>query len=400
MTYDISSKATAQLFAFPPDWGAGYEVRRSFQTDIITSRNGTEQRIALRQVPRLDVRYETLQSAAGLRQLNDWLRTRQNAPCALLDWSRYDETTAAASASDAFITCLYPEAWIADGELVVICDGENEELLPITTVSDPTVNLGTALANSYASGAIIRPAIYGLLQARLRATRVTRGAHRVQVLLDAYPGAEPPEDAGIAVDTFNGYEVFSGDEDFGSRPTAVHIYPVEQIDFGVGRTAQFRPIEQQEQLIECTYNGLSIAQAEAIEQVFLRAKGRRGAFYRSTCQADFDIQGDLSATTTIDVAGTTLADNFTGLDAPYDDTAIEIVLRNGTKLRRLISNITAVGGNSRITVTSAVTAAEADRARASWLQLVRFASDDLTTRWVAPGKAEIACGFQTVKAST
>lgn len=400
MTYDIGSKASAQLFSFAPDWSAGFEMRRQFLTDIITTRNGTEQRLALRDTPRLSVRYETVQRGAQLRAINDWLRTRQQSPAAVLDWSRWDETTAAATLGDAFITSSSPEAWLAADELAVICDGTNEELLAITSVADPTINITGTLAAGYASGSIIRPALYGLMQGRLRGTRLTRGAHRFEIALDVYPGAEPPEDEGTASDIFNTYEVLSLDEDFGRSPGVEHIYPVEQIDYGIGRTAQFRPIEQQEQLIEASYSGLSAAQAEQLEQVFLRAKGQRGAFYRSTCQADFDIQGDLSSSSTIDTAGRTLADNFSGFDAPYTDTALEIVKTDGTKIRRLISNITASGSNSRLTVTSPVTVQNADIARASWLQLVRFASDTLTTRWVGASRADIACSFQTVKATS
>lgn len=260
-----------------------------------------------------------------------------------------------------------------------------------------TMTLDDPITDAWAAGTIIRPALFGLLDAKMQAARLTRGAARLDVRFAVYPGAEPPEFEGVPTDTFNGYEVFTVEPDFAGQPSLDHLWPVEQIDFGIGRAAQFRPIDRQEQMVECQFTGLTPATAQAIEQVFLRAKGRRGAFYRPTGEKDMTLAADTSATAYLDVVGTDLVDDFGSIDYAANPTAIEIVQTNGTRTRKLITGITASGSNSRIAFSGAVTLTVAGVARISWMPLVRFASDELATSWRGPAAGTIRTTFQTVK---
>jgi len=395
MTYDVLTPSAARLWDYGPDWSRGYEFTRSFKTDIITSRNGTEQRRALRDVPRLSMRYATmLREGAG----NHFLRAWQNKPAAIPDYGRHALTTAAASGGNTSITVASP--WIAEGQILVLC-GAVHEMVVVDGVSGSTVSLTGALSNAWPSGSVVRPGIFGLLSGSLNASRLRRGAKELQVGFAAYPGGEPPEDEGTASDTFNGYEVLTAEPDWSASPGIEHIWPVEQIDFGYGRTAQFRPIERAETVTEAEYSGLSRAGAQAIEQTFLRAKGRRGAFYRPTTEKDFTLAATAtSGTSTFLAAGTDIATDFGSLDFDEQPEAIEVVKVDGTRIRRLITGISSTGVNSQITVNSPwpsdLTAANV--ARISWMPLVRFASDDLTTLWRTPLSATIRASFQSVKA--
>lgn len=397
MTYDVATLSAARLWEYQPDFAQGFEIRRAFRTDIKRSRNNTEQRRALRDVPRLSTSYSTKLSGADLQAAKLFLRTWQNKPVAMPDFGRWFQTTGASSSGTNSLTIGSPPAWVATGQLALLCSSTVSELVEITNVAGSTVTLADNLTNSWASGSVIRPVLHGLLDAALQAARLTRGDQAISVKLACYPGGEPPEDEGTASDTFNGYEVFTTEPDFAGAPGMDYLWPVENVDFGIGRTAQFRPIEQHEQLIECSFAGLSPSEAEAIEQFWLRQKGRRGAFYRPTCEKDMTLAADASASITIDVEGTDLATYFPSFDSPYTDTAIEIVLQDGSRLRRTITSAAVNGSNSRLTLSASTTAAVADVARISWMPLVRFANDELATRWRSPLKASISASFQSLR---
>ena len=400
MTYDLATPGIARLWDYGPDFTQGYELRRAFLTDIKVSRNNTEQRRALRDVPRLAARYNTKLSGADLQAAKLFLRTWQNRPTAMPDFGRWALTTGSSGSGTGTLTIASPPAWLAADRFALLCSSTGNELVRIALVAGSTITLADNLANTWPSGSVIRPVLFGLLSGSLQANRLTRGTQAINVELQAYPGGEPPEDEGTASDTFNGYEVFTAEPDFSGSPSMDYIWPVEQIDFDIGRTAQFRPIEQHEQLIQCAFTGLSPSEAAEIEQVWLRAKGRRGAFYRPTCEKDMTLAANASASITIDVEGTELATYFPSFDSPYTDTAIEIVLQDGSRLRRTITAAAVSGANSRLTLNASTTAAVADVARISWMPLVRFANDELITRWQSPLKASISASFQSLRLAT
>lgn len=399
MTYDVNTLSVARLWPYHPDWSAGYELTRAFRTDIKTSRNNTEQRRALRDAPRLSARYSAVVAEDDRRSADRWLSAWQNKPAAVPDFSRWAALTGSSLAGASTLTLASPPAWVAETRLLVLC-GAEMELVEVEDVTGATITVADPLANAWPSGSIIRPAIHGLLSGQLSASRFRRGAIDIAVGITAYPGGEPPEAEGAAAVSFNGYEIFPAIEpNWSGSPNLNYLWSVEQIDYGIGRTAQFRPIEQPQGIVESEYAGLAPADAQTLEQAFLRAKGRRGAFYRPTTEKDFALFATAgSGTSTFLDTGPTLADDFGAIDFAENPAAIEVCLTSGTRYHRLVTDIAASGGNSLVTVNTAwpqnLTAANV--ARISWMPLVRFASDEMTTRWQTPLSATIRTSFQSV----
>jgi hypothetical protein len=395
VTYDLNTPAIGRLWPYEPDWKGGFSVTRSFLTDIVTSRRGREQRRALRDVPRLRLSYNSVLTGAQLRGAEQFLRAAQNRPVMVPDFARYGRLTGASSGGATTLTLASPPAWVAPNSHLVLCGGVVREMVLVESVAGSTITLTEPLANAWANGSVVRPGIFGLLRPQLRETRFKPGASGIEVQLDAYPGGEPVEDEGAAGTLFNGLEVLATEPDWSGAPSHEWLWPVEQVDYGVGRTAQFRPIDRTQGLLEAQFVGLTAAGALAFEQHFLRHKGMRGAFYRSTCNPDMVLNANVTGTTFV-VQGSAIADDFAATDFGAIEQAIEIVQTNGTRLRRLVTDIAASGGNTAITVNSSVTLTVAGTARISWLPKVRFASDELTTDWLTPNLARIGATFQTI----
>lgn len=398
MTYDLATPSAARLWPYHPDWSGAYETTRSFKTDMTVSRSNIEQRRALRDVPRFSAQYRTIVQDADLRAASHFLRAWQNKPSAIPDFARHALTTGSSSGGASTLTMTSPPAWAAAGFLAVLC-GDDIELVEIADVTGSTITLADPLANAWPSGSVLRPALHGLLAGSTSSSRFHRGASEIAVSLACYPGGEPIEDEGTATDTFNGREVFTAEPDWSGRPSLDYLFPVERVDFGIGRTAQFRPIDTAQRLTEAQFN-LSRADAVLIEQFFLRRKGRRGSFYRPSMEQDFALAATAgSGTSAFLASGTDLADDFGSVDYAANPTAIEVVMISGTRLRKLVTGITVSSGNSSVAVNSSwgVALTAATVARISWMPLVRFASDDLTTSWRTPASASIRLGFQGVR---
>lgn len=399
MTYDLNTPALARLWPYEPDWSSPFKVTRSFLTDLLVPRSGIgfEQRRALRDVARLSLSYKTVLTDANLRTSGNWLRAAQNYPAVVPDFSRYVRLTGTTAALTDELTIASPPSWIAADKHLVLCGSDGLVLVVVAGVVGDTVTLTANVTAEWATGSVVRPGIFGLMAPQQRQTWFTPKAGEVEIKLAAYPGGEPDEDEDSeTLDLFNGLEVLTIDPDWSQSPAMDWLFPVEQVDRGVGRTAQFRPVTRSQGLIESQYGGLTVAQATTLERLFLRCKGMRGAFYRSTCRHDMVLQANVTASALVTVTGPEIADDFGAVDYAEVGQAVEIIQTDGTRIRRNVTDIDASGGHSRLTLSSAVTLTTGTTARISWLPKVRFASDDLTSEWITPARANIRAAFQTI----
>lgn len=400
MSYDVLDPAVARLWPYSPDWTSAFSVRRSFKTDIITSRDNTEQRRAIRQLPRLSVDYRTTLQGADLRAASLWLRAWQNKPAIIPHFARYVLTTDV-SLTGAFTLDVNPmPGWIGEGQRIVLCGNGVTEEGVVATIAGTTVTLADPLANDWPSGSVLRPTFFGLLDGRIQTRRLNAGAADITVAFDAYPGGEAPSATGTAWATLGTREVFTLEPDFRGASSLAELFPAEQVDVDRGRTAQFRPIERAERLVEADFNGLGTATALQLEQFFDRMKGRRNAFYLPSGEQDFVLAASAgSGSTTFLSSGRTLADDFGGVDYSTVETALAVFLTDGTRIYRRISDISLSGSDTLITLTAALgTAISSENvARISWMPVVRFGSDEMAMAWQTPLNAGARLSFQSVR---
>jgi len=400
MTYDVQSPAVARLFQYLPDWRSGFDVRRSFKTDITASRNNTEQRRAIRSAPRISVEYRTALTDDDLRGANHFLRAWQNKPAIVPDFARWARTTALASSGAAAFTINPVPPWIAAGQNLVLCGGGVMERVLVDSVAGTTVNLEDALDNSWASGSVVRPTFFGLMESKIGSSRRHYGAAELTVSLDCYPGGEPPRAIGTAWATLSNREVFTQVPDFAGPPSVSSIWPMDRVDFGQGRTAQFRPVAEAQRQVEADFSGLDVALAAEFEQFFDRMKGRCRAFYMPTWEKVFALNATaLAASSAFVATGSAWATDFGSTDFTAIDVGVAVYLIDGTAIFRKITDISASGGNSQITVNAAwgVNLTVPTVARICLMPLWRFNTDEMVTSWRTPLKADARLGFIQVR---
>lgn len=401
MTYDVQSPGAARLWPYPPDWNEGFDVRRAFKTDIFTSRNNNEQRRATRTSPRFEVEYKATVEGDDHRDAKHFLRAWQNKPTIVPDFARWARLTAGAALSATAIVIDPLPVWAAEGQNLILCGaGGLQERVLVDSVAGTTLNLADALDHAWALDSVVRPTFFGLLDGKIAGRRIHRGAASYEVRLDCYPGGEPPREEGTAWATYNDREIFTLVPDYSGTPNISGLWPVERIDYDVGRTAQFRPIDRAETLLEADFRGLSADEAGEVEQFFDRMKGRCKAFYAPTWEKDFTLAAAAgSGTSTFLDEGSALAADFGSVDYSEEDMGIAVCLTDGSHIYRRITDIAPSGGNSQVTVDAAwgTALSTANVARISWMPVRRFASDEMTTGWNSPRSADLRLAFQSVK---
>lgn len=401
MSYDVLTPSAARLWPYGPDWSRTFDVRRGYKTDIGTFRDGTEQRRATRINPRISAEYRTVVSGADRRAADLHMRAWQNKPVVVPDFARWALLTAASSGGTSALTIASPPAWIAEGQPLVLCKSGTQEEVIVSGVAGSTVNLDDPLVNAWDIGDVVRPTFFGLFGGQISSSRPNGDTIAYDISIDCYPGGEPPRDAGTAWATLAGVEVFTPMPDYASPPSIGHLWPVDQVDFDRGRTAQFRPVDFMARTPEGEFTGMTVSEATALEQFFDRMKGRRGAFYLPTWDKDFDLAASaLSGSSAFVASGSTLATDFGSIDYAAVNEGVAVCLTDGTVLYRRISDISASGGNSLVTVNSpwGVALSTANVARISRMPLSRFANDELVTSWRTPISAASRLAFQQVNA--
>lgn len=399
MTYPAITAVHPWLFA--PQWSSKVTARYEFKTDLFNSRSGREQRRALRNTPRRSLMYSTVAAGDEFRSLGLFLRTNQNQPVAAPEWTRWVFTSATTASLGTVLTFVATPAWMVVGQAVMLLSGSTSHVATITAATGTTVTLDTAVTASWPAGSIVYAALLCSLSATMQAKHLTNAVKTVPVMLEVYPGSEPVADTGSAAITFNGREVFPLTANWANDVSVEHQWPVETVDFGRGRVTDFRPIVFPSQIRKATYLQRDRDEVQALVDFFCRMKGRRGAFYLSS---DDD---DLLLAATSSSGGSTLtvnAGDWTSLLAAdaggYEDAqeAICIRMRDGTRLYRLVTDVSGSGANRTLTCSGTWPGSMSDATVSgiSWMPLVRFASDILELSWLSNAVAETQINFQSI----
>jgi hypothetical protein len=176
------------------------------------------------------------------------------------------------------------------------------------------------------------------------------------------------------------------------------VWPVEQVDFGFGRTTLHRPVDFSARTRGATILAASPAEAEAAVAFFLRQRGRRGTFWLSTLENDLPPVSPLAAdSATLTVTGEATAEAYGNSPA---HKAVALHLADGRTIYRPVASLAVSGGDSLLTVTAnwgeAIPVAQVRAC--SWLMKARFGSDDLVVEWLTNEVAQMQFSTMTLPA--
>jgi hypothetical protein len=188
MSYDVLTPSAARLWPYAPDWSRSFDVTRSYKTDIFTSRDGTEQRRAIRDAPRLSAQYKTVVSDADRRAADLHLRAWEDKPVVVPDFARWARLTGSSIAGSTTLTISPMPVWVEADQPLVLCKAGVQELVTVIGVVGSTITLDDPLVNAWAIDDVLRPSFFGLFASQMSSSRINGGSASFDVSIDCYPG--------------------------------------------------------------------------------------------------------------------------------------------------------------------------------------------------------------------
>lgn len=377
----------ARVNPLTPNWRQPVNYEYEFKTDIVTSRNGREQRRALRSTPRRKMSYQATPTRTALRKFNDFMAAWHNNTIVLPEFTRQRRLSAPAEVGAALVMFdgSVPN-WMVQGATVIMVWKDQTEARRITAVVAGQVQFSGGSSYEWPVGTKIHPSLAGRFASAMNSKRETNQAGVVSLVLEVTPGSESPSVlVPPAPMAFNGRELFMEKPNWGSNPDVNYEALRDVIDYGRGRTTIFLPIEYRTRLWRGSYIGRDQAAGQRLVNLFLRAKGQRGEFYMPTWEPDIEVgYPALSGSQSLRVYGTAFADDYKG-DTVHK--AVVVLFRDGTHQCNVVQNIYKVNdgdGNDSIIQVKDDWVQEVSPLTIKmicWLPVWRFATDLLQIQW-------------------
>lgn len=156
-SYSFRLTATmAIVLHFPIDWSMQPELRHSYLTEVIESWNGAEQRISLRDQPRLSATYQY-----GLTDSDQYLFGNLvgnfSGQYLVPIWPFQSELSQPVSRFDSKADVADLSSWVVPGCRVMLSDADTWEICLVESVAGGVVRFGALVKKNYRSGSRLIP---------------------------------------------------------------------------------------------------------------------------------------------------------------------------------------------------------------------------------------------------
>lgn len=379
------------VFALKPNWADGWLERLAWATDVLTARDGSEQRVRLRRQPRRSLEFSILAGRDDAALVDILLAAWQSRVYALPVWPdrRFVATEVSAGSTVVPVTTANLE-YEADGLLVIGTDSRETEAAEVLSVADGAVTLKTPLLRTWPAGAFVAPARTVRLRASQPLSRVTDAVATTRLVFDVASETTIAPQDGVA--TFQSLPLWPA----WLRPNRAREVDVEyrrlaeMLDFETGIVAvddhAARPFMRRG--FDYVFEGRP---AIAALRGWLAARaGRLCAFWHPTWEASIvPVRKILAAQTVMTVAARGYALYFDGLPGR---TEVALRHKNGNWYVRAIQNFGA-GLDETEEVMMLDQSFGFDAEPADWLEIhflekTRLDTDQVELSWVTDSVLE------------
>jgi len=398
------------IYPFVHNWNSSFVVSYEFQTGIIVSANGSEQRRANRQTPR-----KRIEMASLLMNLEDSLllqqimTANQKGTFMVPEFSRYVTTTEDMNSLDDTVAIDQTPPWWAQRlNYVVLRHGRRVALrrisdLPENSNSTSDYNVlefTTGDATAWPAGTRIHPAIRSWPQDSISVAAPSRYLTQAPMDFTAVPGEEPIETIPAATEFIDGREVWRKEPNWVSGVPIEMIWPTTFVDAGYGRVDRGYSIDHMRSRWRFNYTCRSHAEFEQVRHFFYRMKGRLGEFYIPDWRDE-----DPVAASGVTLGQSTLVVEGTLFGAYYFEVRtrgmLKIEFTDETIYKRISSIVLGTGGNLGKTIITFAEPFDATRPLVDivgleWFHLCRLSSDNLVAEWLTQTKCSTSLTFETL----
>lgn len=375
----------SRIVLFPVRPEIPYVEKLGFLTDIIKTADGSEQRIALRKNPRQmfewDVRLDD----------GEWEKARMDA--LLFDWQGrtwgipiwHEATTLTVAATAGDLTINVGSTADADyrvgGLVMIYTDAQTFDVQTVASLTSTTITIDNAILNSYAVGASVTPLRAGFMKRSVKGSRWRTADQNLRVQFTV-----TDNDSNIGsvsgLDTYNSKVLVDNCNTLvGATINETYLRDIVVIDNQTGMISQDSPWDNGKHSTGLTIRVNNKADLWTWRKFLHAMRGRQISFYVPTYNKDLLPTADLETASQDLIIQNIGYTQFVHERQPK--THIWLRKTDGTILTRGISNSTETSSSIETLVVNSTWGediAVADIDRISYLEEVRFNTDDITIR--------------------
>lgn len=385
------------LWPFSPQWSDSVDETLEWKTSIQASRNGTEQRFALRASPRRIHEYNMLLEDNDVQIADSLLFGWAGRLYALPLWQEHSGLALDAAVDDTEITLdtddrTFPE----DGVIVLYADSETYETAEIETNNGGSLALKNGLSNAWPAGTRVFPVLVSALDPNVTTARPTdRTMQTVMRFVGNPTQTDPNLPVAAAPATYLGEELYLQEPNWAGGISLDYDSTHGMFDntigaFQINRKQEWPLVMKQHRWL---LDGLS--EVTALREFLRRRDGRRVPVWMPSGVADFDLVASITDSASVIKVRPNGSNQFV-----YGNPArshLLIRLKDGTVFARAISLSTVFDSTeTHISIDSPLGVAvdPSEVKRISYLGLYRLATDNVTFPWRTNSVATLETTFQ------
>lgn len=389
-----------QAFPFPPNWSSPFTEFLEWKTDVIRSRDGTEQRRGLRETPRRGFDYSIMLKDQDPTRLEALLWGQYESDFYLPVWSDGRRTTAVSTSGTTSIEVSTVDRSFSPGHFAILYKNSTTfEVVQIDSMDVDEITTVDPLVDTWPQGTRVYPVVLGRLPQQTPTQRYTSTVLVAKMTFSTSPEETYdflPDEAAPA--TYDGLEVLTVPPNWKAPINNDFTRRLLVADSGVGPVKHFDTGETVRILRPFEWFLKSHAQVYDFRAFIRRRHGQLHAFWTPSWHGDFRVSGTSAAVDAeLTVAGTEFATHV-GLDTSRD--RIRVVLNDGTIFYRQITDVDIVSNDTVLTLNDdfGVEVSPSNVRAVNLMLKCRLAGDRVEIPWLTDGVTTPQLTFMTVNA--
>ncbi|MCK2116536.1 hypothetical protein MYW52_13590 [Pseudomonas juntendi] len=331
-SYDFALTASrAIILNFGIDWSVQPEIKHSYLTEVIESYDGTEQRISLRDKPRMSATYQYGLTDAEQYQFGNLVGNFSGKYLVPL-WPFQTNLSTPLMAGQGSIAVDSINNYIRFASKVMIVDGDVWETLEIAETSELLVSFKTLAKKNYSPAARLVPVVQALIGEET--SSVVHGMN-VEITTATFDFDEVEYSKPIACDDFalfNGRRVLDIRPDRSQDVSMRYLKLRETFDPNIGKRYSYDRQQGAVKFFQFGWRFFNEFDRMRFEDFTELERGGQGEFYVESPLVGLELNKDIEAPTLQIAVKKANYKNF--LRSKAFAPAIVIKLYNGTRLYR------------------------------------------------------------------
>lgn len=383
-----------------PNWDYGVQERFEMMTEVITSENNNEQRIAKREYPRHHIS-ATFMITPELVPTFRLMMIKSDQQFLLPYWLEPHYIASNTPAGASGFTLDSPIENLAPGDYIVYESPTGLVPRQVLEQNGTDLQLGSPISQDITANARIWKGFYGRLSPETTYSRLTGTLNEAVLEFDVQNevGKVLAEPFSNPFETYQGLPVLTRRSDWSQPLDAREFFQSDKLELGPNNRAYFYKWEESQRTEQMAFLNFSREDTADLRDFFLNRRARQQAFWRPSFIPDMQLYDDSaqSAGSSIRVTPGRLSEVYREGSSLYRNVMIQF--SDGERRYYEIDSVTDGTDYATVVFTSQLgrDVRRSNVELVSWLYYVRFANDDFTIDHDTTKVSNVSLAVTTVK---